>query len=448
MQNKLSTFKYLLISGATAGSIFFIPSVARGSNPLPPPLPTYSPVTSFADTTQVTVPENLRNTWRGKYTLPVFSMMKSGQWTVKDYVQAGFLKRAEFKPQTKTYRYNPSLVYDWTKDIAATVNTESKDPELTIKDGYATHFIAPVVGKQLDRYQSSLKILQNLELNQQTFDLAIITTSPSRDLSKLNDLGINELIGRGESKFSGSPANRRHNIKVGMNKFKGVIIAPDEEFSFNKYLGPVEASAGFLPELVIKGNETIPELGGGLCQVSSTTFRAAMHAGLPITQRKNHSYAVQYYSPQGSDATIYPGVMDLKFKNDTGNSILVWPYFIGNDILVFDFYGTRDGREVKLNQPITYDRKANGAMKATWTRTVTKNGISDTDSFSSTYQPPELFHKKEEFVANPESPTTTNPNESPTNTAPPTNDTTTTPATEETTSTPTTKPETKPNDQV
>lgn len=442
MQNKISTLKYLLISSATAGSIFLVPSIARGANPLPPPLPTYSPVTSFSDTTQVTIPETVRNSWRGNFTLPVFSMVKSGQWSIENYIKAGFLKQSEFKPQTKTYHYNPSQVYSWTKEISETVNTEAKDPELTIKNGYATHFIAPVVGKQLDRYESSLKILQSLELSQPTLDLAIITTQPSRDLAGLNDLGITELIGRGESKFSGSPANRRHNIKVGMNKFKGVIIAPDEEFSFNKYLGPVEASEGFLPELVIKGNETIPELGGGLCQVSSTTFRAAMHAGLPITQRKNHSYAVQYYAPQGSDATIYPGVMDLKFKNDTGNSILVWPYFIGNDILVFDFYGTRDGREVKLNQPITYDRKANGAMKATWTRTVTKNGQTDTDSFSSTYQPPELFHKKEEFVANPETPpTTTNPNESDTNTAPPTTN-------PETNPTPPVTPVTQTNDQI
>lgn len=447
MENKLSKIKYFLISSATAGSIFLIPSVAKGETPLPPPLPTYNPVTSFSDTTQVTIPENLRNSWRGKFTLPIFSMVKSGQWSVDDHIRVGFLKQGEFKTQTKTFMYDPGKVYSWTKEIAESVNTESKDPELTIKNSYATHFVAPVVGKQLDRYQSSLKILQSLELGQPNMELSIKTTQPSRNLSELNDLGITELIGRGESKFSGSPANRRHNIKVGLNKMKGVIVRPDEEFSFNKYLGPVEASEGFLPELVIKGNETIPELGGGLCQVSSTTFRAAMHAGLPITQRKNHSYAVQYYAPQGTDATIYPGVIDLKFKNDTGNSILIWPYFSGNDILVFDFYGTRDGREVKLNQPAVYDRTANGAMKATWTRTVAKKGITETDSFSSNYQPPELFHKKEEFVANPESPTTTNPNESETNTEPPIS-TPSEPTPEDTSSTAPKKPVIDPDDQT
>lgn len=422
MQTKFTTLKKLALSAVAAGTLL-IPATVKGMEPLPAPLPTYDAVTSFGDSTQVAIPASLQASWRGSFTVPVHSLVKAGQWSLEDYFKIGYLKQGRYQYQTKTYKHNPKEIYTWTKQIAASVNAESKDPELTLENGYATHFVAPVIGKQLDRYNSSLKILQSLELNKSNLELAIQSTQPQRQLSELNELGITELIGRGESKFSGSPANRRHNIRVGMNKIKGVIIMPGEEFSFNKYLGPVEASEGFLPELVIKGYETIPELGGGLCQVSSTTFRAAMHAGLPITQRRNHSYAVQYYAPQGTDATIYPGVIDLRFKNDTGNSILVWPYFKGADILVFDFYGTRDGREVKLNQPVIYDRQSNGAMKATWTRTITKNGQTETDSFSSNYKPPELFQKREEFVANPDAPATPNPNQDSTETKPPAGET-------------------------
>ncbi|HAG27192.1 TPA: hypothetical protein DCG61_00195 [Patescibacteria group bacterium] len=426
MQNSFLFVKYPVAILVVTGLFFVWPVIKIGASPLPPPVPTYDPVTSYADTTVVTVPNSLKNEWAGEFSLPVFSMVKSGQWNIKDYVMYGYLAKEGFTPETRNYKYDPAKVYAWTKQAASSVNTESKDPELTIKNGYATHFVPPVIGKQIDRYQSTLKILQGLELGQNNLELSIKTAQPSRSLSELNDLGITELIGRGESKFTGSPANRRHNIRVGMNKMKGIIIKPGEEFSFNKHLGPVEASEGFLPELVIKGYETIPELGGGLCQVSSTTFRAAMHAGLPITQRRNHSYAVQYYAPQGTDATIYPGVIDIKFTNDTGSSILVWPYFKGSDILIFDFYGTRDGREVKLNQPITFDRQANGAMKASWTRTVTKNGKTETNTFSSNYKPPELFQKREEFVPNPEAPATPNPNQevpttTPSLTPPPTN---------------------------
>lgn len=178
----------------------------------------------------------------------------------------------------------------------------------------------------------------------------------------------------------------------------GVIVEPGETFSFNKYLGEVDGEHGFLPELVIKKSGTVPEFGGGLCQVSSTAFRAAMDAGLPITERRNHAYAVQYYAPQGTDATIYPGVVDLKFTNDTPGSILVWPYEKDANTLIFDFYGTKDGRQVILEKPVQYDKKTDGSMKAEWTRIVTNNGIISTSTFKSIYQPPSLFHKTEEFA--------------------------------------------------
>src|SRR4029077_14600178 len=121
------------------------------------------------------------------------------------------------------------------------------------------------------------------------------------------------------------------------------------------------------------------EFGGGLCQVSTTTFRAAMQAGLPITARRNHAYAVKYYSPQGTDATIYPGSADLKFINDTPGAILIWPYEKDKNTLVYDFYGTKDSRQVTLQTPVVYDRKPDGSMKATWTRLVTVDGTTRTD---------------------------------------------------------------------
>lgn len=396
-----------LLVGITITSIVFIfPKYAYAGPFTQPPVPTYETVTTFDTTTQVTISENLKADWKGVFVLPVGSMIKYQAWPIDELIKNVYLKPGKLKPETRTYKFDPAKVYSWTQTISATVNTETKDPELVIKNGRATKFTPPTIGKQLDRYQSTLQIISNLELGNNKIDLPTKTTQPKRSLSETNDLGINELIGRGESKFSGSPANRRHNIKVGVSKMQGVIVKPGEEFSFNKYLGPVEADQGFKPELVIKAEGTVPELGGGLCQVSSTTFRAAMHAGLPITQRRNHSYAVQYYAPQGSDATIYPGVIDLKFLNDTGHSILIWPYFKTNDYLVFDFYGTYDGREVKLNQPSAYDRKSDGSMKATWTRVVTKDGETKTDKFASVYQPPAKFHKQEEFVPNPNSNTT------------------------------------------
>ncbi|MFC1599655.1 VanW family protein [Patescibacteria group bacterium] len=172
----------------------------------------------------------------------------------------------------------------------------------------------------------------------------------SEDLQKL---GIKELISTGRSAFAGSTWSRIHNINTGIGKFQGHIIKPGETFSFNTILGPVEAYTGFKPELVIKAEGTIPEYGGGLCQVSSTMYRAALLAGLPVVERAPHSYAVSYYSQvygYGLDATIYPGVHDVKFTNNTPAHILIQGYTEGTKAF-FKFYGTGDGRSVELEGP-------------------------------------------------------------------------------------------------
>jgi vancomycin resistance protein YoaR len=211
-------------------------------------------------------------------------------------------------------------------------------------------------------------------------------------LADTNNLGIKELVAVGESDFSGSPRNRRVNIGVGASRFQGLILKPGEEFSFNKFLGDVDGEHGFLPELVIKRSGLVPEFGGGLCQVSSTAFRAAMNAGVDITERRNHSFAVRYYAPQGTDATIYPGVTDFKFTNDLPSHLLIRTKIDG-DKLYFEFYGTKDDRKITFDGPYQYDKKLDGSMKAVWTRWVEKNGQKTEEVFRSTYQPPALFQQ-------------------------------------------------------
>jgi vancomycin resistance protein YoaR len=171
------------------------------------------------------------------------------------------------------------------------------------------------------------------------------------------------------------------------------MIKPGEEFSFNKFLGEVDGVNGFLPELVIKAEGIVPEFGGGLCQVSSTAFRAAMNGGLPITERRNHSFAVVYYAPQGTDATIYPGYTDLRFMNNLPSNLLVWTRIEGSK-LYFEYYGTKDNRTVAFEGPYQYDKKTDGSMKATWTRHVTLRDETTTQTFQSNYVSPLLFQPK------------------------------------------------------
>lgn len=228
--------------------------------------------------------------------------------------------------------------------------------------------------------------------------------------------GIKEVVTVGESDFSGSPNNRRHNIAVGLAKFNGHLIAQGENFSFNAVLGKVDGSTGYLRELVIKGDRTVPDYGGGLCQVSSTAYRGIWEYGFPITQRRNHSYAVGYYAPQGSDATVYPGSIDMKFLND-GPSALLMQTYQENSHAYFIYYGTKDARTSAVFGPYISNMSApppdktvyttdlppgerrklgerHAGMNATWfrQRTTSTGGIALERVFS-VYQARPLFYE-------------------------------------------------------
>lgn len=247
-------------------------------------------------------------------------------------------------------QFDYKALNDYLITIATHVDQEGRDAELVIKNDRVTKFVSEQTGHELDIEKTIILIAANLLEPKEPIELPVKITKPRVTLADTNKLGINTLIAQGVSDFSGSPRNRRHNITVGANRFDGLVVAPDEIFSFVRNLGDVDASTGYLPELVIKGDETIPEYGGGLCQVSTTAFRAILNSGLPVTERRNHSYRVAYYEPAGTDATIYQPYPDLKFKNDTGFHMFMDTYIEGNK-LYFDFYGTDTSRVVEMDGP-------------------------------------------------------------------------------------------------
>jgi vancomycin resistance protein YoaR len=183
-------------------------------------------------------------------------------------------------------------------------------------------------------------------------ELPLRVASPAESLEHTNNLGIKELVGKGESEYGHSAASRQHNVALAAKKINDVIIKPGAEFSFNKTIGDVSQATGFMPAYVIKNGQTVLGDGGGVCQVSTTVFRAALDTGLPITKRKAHSYRVSYYeldSKPGVDATVYTGDVDLRFVNDTPNHLLMHTYVDPNNLYMqVEFYGTSDGRTTEL----------------------------------------------------------------------------------------------------
>lgn len=158
----------------------------------------------------------------------------------------------------------------------------------------------------------------------------------------------NDLLGSAKLSYAGGTEGRRKNIEIGISRIDGTIIKPGEEFSFKKALGNVSAEDGFSEERVFLNGEVTKGIGGGLCQVSTLVFRAAMSSALPITERKGHTYTVSYYD-YGLDATYSDPGPDFKFKNDTENPIVIKGK-TENLNAIFEIYGINDGRVASTSE--------------------------------------------------------------------------------------------------
>ncbi len=279
----------------------------------------------------------------------------------------------------------PTLGFDLTssenfwEQFESVINKDSVDAKFEItEDGKVKQFQPSENGYTVNREETnsvfnsaiaSALLAPSNEESSTSVTLAVDIAEAKVPTADVNDLGITEVLGVGYSDFSGSPRNRIHNISVGASKLDGLLIEPGEEFSLVQALKPFTISEGYLPELVIKGDKIEPEIGGGLCQIGSTTFRAAMKSGLPIVERRNHSLVVSYYNDPrngnpGTDATIYDASPDFKFTNDTGNSILIKTDMnASTGDLYFTFWGTNDGREADYTEPVVHRWIGTGPTK-------------------------------------------------------------------------------------
>ncbi|MBI5358711.1 VanW family protein [Candidatus Amesbacteria bacterium] len=257
------------------------------------------------------------------------------------------------------------LIETWVSDLSLAVNVPPQNAHFKfIGTGKVEEFLpakpgvvlndSELVKMLLDKFTKLEKEIQSI-----TMDLPVKLTEPDIKTSDVNKLGIEELIGRGLSDASGSIPNRLFNVGKAAESINGILVAPNEVFSFIKYIGDISAATGYKPAYIIKDGRTVLGDGGGVCQVSTTLFRTVLNAGLPILERTAHAYRVHYYendSQPGFDATVFSPSVDLKFKNDTGNYILIQTAFDKKtNKLVIDFYGTKDGRGVTLSKARIWD---------------------------------------------------------------------------------------------
>jgi vancomycin resistance protein YoaR len=223
---------------------------------------------------------------------------------------------------------------------------------------------AAVIGRSLDIRNSIKAINIGLLAGEHEIPLALQTTDPIvGDDATAAELGISEPVSVVSTYFTGSSPERIQNITTASKAFHGLLVAPGEELSMADVLGDISLDNGYAEALIIYGDRTIQGLGGGVCQVSTTLFRAAFFGGYPIVERHPHAYRVGYYeigstSPgPGLDATVFVPVVDMKFINDSPNWLLLETYVYSN-YLLWKFYSTSDGRIVEWSRNIISETEA------------------------------------------------------------------------------------------
>lgn len=320
------------------------------------------------------------------------------------------------------FRYSPDKLNTLLSPIREKIEIKPVNALFTFENGRVTAFTLSQDGKAVDMNKLKEELYSKL-INQAKvkktarieIKVPIVIVKPAITSENVNSFHIRELIGEGTSLFQHSIENRIYNISLAASRLNGILISPGDVFSFNKALGDISSFTGYKQAYVIQNGKTVLGDGGGVCQVSTTLFRAALNAGLPIVERNPHAYRVGYYeqdSGPGIDASIYSPGIDLRFKNDTGNYILIQSYTDTNNLrLTFNLYGTKDGREVTIKQPVVLsetaapapayqddptlpkgmvrqiDFAASGAS-VYFTRIVKKDGkVILNDKFTSNYRP-------------------------------------------------------------
>lgn len=245
--------------------------------------------------------------------------------------------------------------------VAGQVNLAARDPLYRLVEGQVVEVVAARPGRKLDYEATAAAITAAFAAGTNQADMVVAVRPPNVTSVYTGTIQTPDLLGKASTSFSGSVSARAHNVRFGATLVDGMLIPPGAIFSMNDALGPLTLERGFKMGFGItrdqQGNlTTIPSEAGGICQVSTTFFQSAYWAGLPVVERRNHSYWIPRYGQgatgrQGLDATISPPDQDLRVKNTTGNWIKVHAFSNGETVL-FELYGTDPGWEVKVGKPV------------------------------------------------------------------------------------------------
>ncbi|MDQ4483578.1 VanW family protein [Bacillus cereus] len=301
------------------------------------------------------------------------------RYKMRKQAENGELKRDyKLTPQLNTTAYESFMKDKYNETLKNPVNAELSIEGTTVNISQSQN------GEKIDKGKLTDLTKQAITSGTSDITLPVTLLKPERSTEDIQEMGIKEVIAEYSTPMAGRNGNQSFNVNKSANTLSGVIVAPDETFSFNGRVGVTDAAHGYKSAAVYSQGKVIQSAGGGVCQVSSTLYSAALRADLGIVSRSNHSMPVNYL-PLGQDAAVADYGPDLKFKNNTGNHIYIQAFSNGGSITT-RIFGTNTGKNVEVSSQVI--SRTNDKITAVTYKKVTQNGevISNGQISKSVYK--------------------------------------------------------------
>ena len=301
------------------------------------------------------------------------------RYKMRKQAENGELKR-EYKltPQLNTTTYEAFIKEKYNETLEEPVNAELSVSGTTVNISQSQN------GEKVDKDKLKELTAKAITAGTQDIQLPIASIKPERSTEDMQNMGITQVIAEYSTPMAGRNGSQSFNVNKSANTLSGAIVAPDETFSFNERVGITDAAHGYKSAAVFLQGKVVQSAGGGVCQVSSTLYGAALRADLGVVARSNHSMPV-HYLPLGQDAAVADYGPDLKFKNNTGKYIYIQAFSNGSSITT-RIFGTPTGKNVEVLSKVIGETE--NKITAVTYKKVTQNGqvISNGQISKSVYK--------------------------------------------------------------
>ncbi len=237
-----------------------------------------------------------------------------------------------------TMSVDEDLFKDFVFDLMTEIHISAKDAAFVINEDDTVSISPSRIGRYLDPSDFGKRVR---EVISKRYDRTLVLNAhpimPSLTTEQADAMGIRECISKFSTNFNPGNKSRVHNIREAANAINDTILGPGEIFSFNKTVGPRSTETGYLEAPVMVGDDLVPGVGGGICQVSSTLYNAILLSNQSVVVRVNHSMAPAYV-PAGRDATVAYDYIDFSFRNDGSSHILI-RFLVTKDAIISKIYG-------------------------------------------------------------------------------------------------------------